>query len=47
MKTRIISRSARPRDGWAEAACTASGLGQHRLLDEAPPTRFDEQDWKW
>jgi antitoxin MazE len=43
----IISRSARPREGWAEAASTASGLGQDHLLDEAPPTRFDEEDWKW
>jgi antitoxin MazE len=43
----IISRSARPREGWAEAASTAAAFGQDRLVDDAPPTRFDREEWKW
>ncbi len=43
----VISRSARPREGWAEAARMARGNAEDLLLDEPTPTRFDEEEWEW
>lgn len=43
----VISRSANPRDGWAEAAAALASRGQDRLLDPPATTRFDEEEWEW
>lgn len=45
---RIVIRSAkRPREGWAEAARLMRQRDEDRLIDEATPTRFDREEWKW
>ncbi|MBI3953145.1 MAG: AbrB/MazE/SpoVT family DNA-binding domain-containing protein [Chloroflexi bacterium] len=45
---RIVIRSARrPRAGWAEEARRMHELGEDQLLDEATPTRFDQEEWEW
>lgn len=39
----ILSRSKRPRQGWAEAAAELA-----ERADDAPtPTHFDEEEWNW
>lgn len=44
----IVIRSARaPRMGWEEAARKMRERGEDRLIDSAPPTRFDRDEWKW
>ena len=45
---RILVRAARrPRAGWAEAAKVLHERGGDELLDEATPTRFDRDEWRW
>ena len=36
-----------PRAGWAEAAQKLEARGDGGLLDEPPPTVFDETEWEW
>jgi antitoxin MazE len=43
----VVREARRPRTGWAEAAKLMRGRDEDRLLDEASPTRFDEEDWVW
>jgi antitoxin MazE len=43
----IVSRSERPRHGWAEAAVQLAARGEDELLDVPTLTRFDEEEWKW
>jgi hypothetical protein len=43
----LISKSAKPRAGWAEAARRMRERGEDRLLDPQTPTRFDKEEWKW
>ena len=43
----ILSRSDRPRQGWAEAAAKLAARAENGLLDAPTPTRFDEEEWKW
>jgi antitoxin MazE len=43
----IISPTARPREGWAEAARRARKCDEDRLLDAPTKTRFDDEEWKW
>ena len=43
----LISKSARPRAGWADAARRMSAKGEDSLLDPPTATRFDKEDWKW
>lgn len=40
-------KSARPREGWAEAAHRMRLSGDDRLLDRPVTTRFDQVDWEW
>jgi len=37
----------RPRAGWIEAFRAMAGHGDDELLDEARPTRWDEDEWQW
>jgi antitoxin MazE len=43
----LISKSAKPRAGWAEAARRMRERGEDRLLDPPTSTRFDKEEWKW
>ncbi len=43
----LISKSAQPRAGWADAARRMRARGEDSLIDLPTPTRFDEEDWKW
>ncbi len=43
----LISKSAKPRTGWAEAARRMRERGEDRLLDPPTSTRFDRKEWKW
>lgn len=43
----VITPRTRPRAGWAEAAARLAKTKEAQLLDEATPTRFDEEEWKW
>ncbi len=43
----LISKSAKPRAGWAEAARRMRERNDDQLLDPSIPTRFDKEEWKW
>jgi antitoxin MazE len=43
----LISKTAKPRAGWAEAARRMRERDEDRLLDQPAPTRFDKEEWKW
>jgi antitoxin MazE len=43
----LISKSAKPRAGWAEAARRMRERGEDRLLDPPTSTQFDKKEWKW
>lgn len=43
----LISRAARPRAGWADAARRMREQNDDRLLDPPTPTRFDKEEWAW
>jgi antitoxin MazE len=43
----LISKTAKPRAGWAEAARRMRARGEDRLLDPPTLTRFDKEGWKW
>jgi antitoxin MazE len=45
--TLVIRPHSRARAGWAEAAAEAAGRGEAALIDEAPGTRFDREEWAW
>lgn len=42
----LISKTAKPRAGWAEAARRMRERGEERLIDPPTPTRFDKEEWK-
>jgi antitoxin MazE len=47
-KRLIVRSAATPRQGWEERFREMSRRGHDRLLwPEAPPTSFDEKEWKW
>ena len=39
----LISKTAKPRAGWAEAARRMRERGEERLIDPPTPTRFDKE----
>ena len=43
----LISKTAHPRTGWAEAARRMRAQGEDRLLDPPMATQFDKEEWKW
>lgn len=43
----LISKTAKPRAGWAEAAKRMRAHDGDRLLNPATPTRFDKGEWRW
>ena len=42
----LISKTTKPRAGWAEAAQRMREQGEDRLIDPPTPTRFDKEEWK-
>lgn len=43
----LISKKAKPRAGWADAARRMRERNDDRLIDLPTPTHFDKKDWKW
>ena len=43
----LIEGARRPRQGWREAAQALEERGEGGLLDDSPPTAFDESEWTW
>lgn len=43
----LISKTAKPRTGWAEAAQLMRERDEDRLIDQPTPTRFDKKEWTW
>ena len=43
----LISKTSKPRAGWAEAARRMREQDKDHLLDPPTPTRFDKEEWKW
>jgi antitoxin MazE len=43
----LISKTAKPRAGWAEAARRMRERNEDQLLDSPAPTRFDKEEWQW
>jgi len=43
----LISKTDKPRAGWAEAARRMRERDEDRLLDPPTSTRFDKEEWKW
>ena len=42
----LISKTAKPRAGWAEAARRMRERDEDRLLHPPTSTRFDKEEWK-
>jgi antitoxin MazE len=42
----LISKTAKPRTGWAEAARRMRERDKDRLIDPPTPTRFDKEEWE-
>ncbi len=43
----IIQASRHPRQGWEDLFAEMAKYGDDQLLDEAPPTQWDEEEWTW
>lgn len=43
----VITRVARPREGWATAAEDLAARGEDRLIGAPVSTRFDLEEWEW
>ena len=45
---RLVIHSARkPRQGWEAQFASMAERGDDHMLDEAVPTRWDEEEWTW
>ena len=43
----VVSAAGRPRAGWAAKARSMHKRADDVLIDEATPTSFDNNDWRW
>ena len=43
----IIQAVHQPRQDWGERFIDMAKQGDDQLLDEAPPTQWDEEEWTW
>jgi antitoxin MazE len=43
----LISKTAKPRAGWSDAAKRMREENEDRLIDQPTPTQFDTEEWKW
>jgi antitoxin MazE len=46
-KRLIIRPASSPRQGWETHFAAMAEAGDDRILDEAAPIRWDEEDWVW
>lgn len=42
-----IVKAGSARAGWAEAARTLRARGEDRVMADAAPSRFDNEQWRW
>ncbi len=43
----IIHSAQLPRRGWAEQFAAMAAEGDDRLLDQAPASQWDQDEWTW
>lgn len=43
----IITRADHPRAGWSEAVDLVLERREDYLLEDTPPTHFEEEEWEW
>jgi antitoxin MazE len=43
----IIQATHFPRQGWEERFAAMAEHGDDHLVDEVPPTAWDEEEWTW
>jgi antitoxin MazE len=43
----LISKTAKPRAGWSDAAKRMRERNEDRLIDQPTPTQFDKEEWQW
>ena len=43
----VVTAARTPRAGWAAAAREMHAADEDRLLDEVPPSVFDDEEWEW
>ncbi len=43
----LISKTAKPRAGWSDAAKRMRERDEDGLIDQPTPTQFDKEEWKW
>ena len=43
----IIQALRRPRQDWEDQFAEMAKQGDDQLLDEVPPTHWDEEEWTW
>ncbi|MFZ1805347.1 MAG: AbrB/MazE/SpoVT family DNA-binding domain-containing protein [Nitrospira sp.] len=43
----LISKTAKPRAGWSDAAKRMRERDEDRLIDQPTPTQFDKEEWQW
>ena len=43
----IIQALRRPRQDWEDQFAEMAKQGDDQLLDEVPPTQWDEEEWTW
>ena len=43
----VIRRARSPREEWDESFRSMAARGDDRLLDEAMPAFFDDEEWEW
>ncbi len=43
----IIQAFRQPRQDWENQFAEMAKQGDDQLLDEAPPTQWDEEEWTW
>jgi len=46
VRERVAIPMRPPREGWEDAFSAMVKRGDDRLLDESPPTVFDETEWE-
>ena len=43
----MVEAARKPRANWSDAARQLHERGEDGLLNESPPTQFDETEWEW
>lgn len=45
--TIIIRPRKKAREGWEESFRAMAAAGDDQLLDEVPPTEWEDEEWEW